>query len=115
MKSQNKYEEDFINFCKANNLRLKKSEDGYPIAISTGKRKGDHFYEGFGDAVGVWVDRDSKRKFTHLHKKLIDLGCEPLITCDTEGTYTVPYKQAMPVAKFLRLIRGRRRGKYGEE
>lgn len=115
MRSQNKYEEDFINFCKANNLRLKKSEDGYPIAISTGKRKGDHFYEGFDDAVGVWVDRDSKRKFTHLHKKLIDLGCEPLITCDTEGTYTVPYKQAMPVAKFLRLIKGRRRGKYGEE
>ncbi len=113
--AEREYEREFIAFCDKNNLRRKRSEDGFPIAIGTGKRKGDHFFDGFKGAAGVWVERDTKKKFSFAHKKMIKMGCTPLVTCDSEGTYTIPYEEALPVAKFLRLVKGKRRGKYAEE
>jgi len=114
-KTEREYEKEFIAFCDKNNLRRKRSEDGFPIAIGTGKRKGDHFYDGFKGAVGIWVSRDSRKKFSFTHKKMIKMGCTPLVICESEGTYIISYERALPVAKFLRLVKGKRRGKYAEE
>lgn len=113
-KEQRKYEKDFKEFCKANRLRLCTAEDGYPIARGSGRRSTDHFFDGFTDSVGVWMERDSKKKFSFAHKKLLGLGCIPLVTCDTEGTYKIPYEKALPVARFLRIVKGAARGTYSE-
>ena len=99
----------FKLFCKQNRLRFCMSEDNWPIAKSIGKWSEDQFYEGFGEGiVGIHVRRDTKMQYTHLKKRLINkFGCKIHQDGETEGTFTINAWSALPVAKHLKIAKGR--------
>lgn len=101
----------FHTFCRQNRLRLAQSPDNWPIAKAIGKWSDDHFYEGFGEGiVGVAVRRETKKQYTHLKKRLVEkYGCEILQDAETEGTFTINAWSAIPVAKHLKIVKGRAR------
>jgi hypothetical protein len=99
---------EFKRWCVKNRMRLNRSEDGYPIATAIGKYRRDQFCEGYGSGwIGVSVGRDTKKQFTFLNKKLVALGCIPTQIGDFEGVYKIPMNQAIPVAKLLKIVKGK--------
>ena len=99
----------FKKWCRENRLRLTRSEDGYPEASAIGRFKGqDKITEGHEPGfVGVVVGRDTKKQFTFLNKKLIELRCEPIQVGDFEGGYKIKIEDAIPVAKLLKIVKGK--------
>jgi len=96
----------FKAFAKANRLRLKKGEDGLSIVVPTNKFKGFHLFDGFGDThVGLYAVKSSKRKYSFIHSKLIEMGCEPHVICDTEGTYKISYTILLSIATQLKMVK----------
>ena len=101
--------EKFKQFAKENRLRLKQGEDRFPIVASSSKYRGAHLYDGFGDdAVGLWVSRDTKKKFTFMKNRLIKLGAVPHVLGDMEGTFKVAYEDVMRVANHLKMVKFKR-------
>jgi|TARA_R110000824_G_scaffold268897_1_gene457507 hypothetical protein len=95
----------FKQFAKDNRLRLRRAEDGLPIVVPTNKFKGFHLFEGFGnDFVGLFASKDTQRKFSFAHNKLVKMGCIPNIIGDTEGSYKISYDDLLPIAKKLNMI-----------
>jgi len=99
----------FKEYAKMNRLRLKTSEDGYPIVISRGKKyEGCILYEGFSDDfVGLVVVRDTPSKLSHLANKIDKMGLTPLLRSDYEAAYKVPYSKVWEVAKFFNMVKKR--------
>ncbi len=99
----------FKKWCRDNRLRLGRSEDGYPIAQAIGKYKSfDCFTDGWGSGwVGVVVGRETKKQFTFLNKKLVSMGCVPTQAGDFEGAYKIEMDRAIPVAKLLKIVKGK--------
>lgn len=99
----------FKLFCKQNRFRFCMSEDNWPIAKSIGKWTEDQFFEGFGEGViGIYVRRDTKMQYTHLRKRLVQkFGCEVRQDGETEGTFVINAWSAIPVAKHLKIAKGR--------
>jgi len=99
----------FKEYAKMNRLRLKTSEDGYPIVISRGKKyEGCILYEGFSDDfVGLVVVRDTPSKLSHLANKIDKMGLTPLLRGDYEAAYKVPYSKVWEVAKFFNMVKKR--------
>jgi hypothetical protein len=97
----------FKEYAKMNRLRLKTSEDGYPVVISRGKKfEGCMLYDGFSDDfVGLLVVRDTASKLSHLANKVDKMGLTPLIRGDYEATYKVPYSKIWEVAKFFNMVK----------
>ena len=99
----------FKQFAKENRLRLKQGEDRFPTVVSSCKYRGAHLYDGFGDdAVGLWVDRNTKKKFTFMKNRLVELGAIPHVLGDMEGTFKVPYENVMKIAKHLKMVKFKR-------
>ena len=95
----------FKQFAKDNRLRLRRGEDGLPIVVPTNKFKGFHLFEGFGnDFVGLFASKDTQRKFSFAHNKLVKMGCIPNIIGDTEGSYKISYDDLLPIAVKLNMI-----------
>lgn len=99
----------FKEYAKMNRLRLKTSDDGFPVVISRGKKyAGCMLYEGFSDEyVGLYVTRDTKSKLSHIAKKVDNLGLTPLVRGDYEATYKVPYSRVWEVAKMFNMVKKR--------
>ena len=99
----------FKRWCRKNRLRLSRSEDGYPEAVAIGKFKNkDKITEGQDPGwIGVVVGRETKKQFTFLNKKLIQMGCEPIQIGDFEGGYRIKFEDAIPVAKLLKIVKGK--------
>ena len=96
----------FKQFAKVNRLRLKRGEDGLPIVVPTNKFKGFHLFDGFGDThVGLYAIKDSKRKYTFIHNKLVEMGCKPHVIGDTEGTYKISYDDLLEIATQLKMVK----------
>ncbi len=99
-------EKRFKQFAKVNRLRLKRGEDGLPIVTSTNKYRGFHLFCGFNDeCVGLYAIKSTKRKFSFLHTKLVELGCSPYVIGDTEGTYKVSYEDLIEIATELKMVK----------
>ena len=88
---------------------MSRSEDGYPEAVAIGKFKSkDKITEGQDPGwIGVVVGRETKKQFTFLNKKLIQMGCEPVQIGDFEGGYRIKFEDAIPVAKLLKIVKGK--------
>lgn len=96
----------FKQFAKVNRLRLKRGEDGLPIVVPTNKFKGFHLFDGFGDThVGLYAVKSSKRKYTFIHNKLVEMGCKPHVIGDTEGTYKISYDDLLEIATQLKMVK----------
>ena len=105
-----KHIKTFKTFCKNNRLRLREGSDGLPIAAAIGMYKEDQFYCNLKDgSIGVYVERETQRQLTYLHKKLVKLGCEPRQTGDYDAAYDLEWMNIPPVAKLLKLKKGRAR------
>lgn len=93
---------DFKQFCEDNNLRYKKDACGDPISPSRKGTKTDQLYwTGSGD-IGVYVERETKKKYTFLKQKLIEeYGLRLHQDGDTDGTFYASTGQAVKVASFL--------------
>jgi hypothetical protein len=96
----------FKQFAKSNRLRLKTSEDGYPIVVSRGTKYANcMLYEGFcDDFVGLYVTRDTPSKLTHLVGKLTKMGFTPYVRGDYEALYKVSYNKAWKVANMFNMV-----------
>jgi hypothetical protein len=96
----------FKQFAKDNRLRLRRGEDGFPIVVPTNKFKGFHLFDGFGDDfVGLFASKDTKRKFSFAHKKLVKMGCIPNVIGDTEGHYKISYDDLLPIVRELNMVK----------
>jgi hypothetical protein len=97
----------FKQFAKTKRLRLVRSEDGLPIVVSRGKEwAGCHLFEGFGNGyVGLYVVRDTTFKMSHVYGALCRMGLEPMARGDWEGTFKVPYKSVMKVARKFKMVK----------
>jgi hypothetical protein len=99
----------FKLFAKMNRLRLQRSEDGYPIVVSRGKKyAGCMLYDGFCDEfVGFYVTRDSPSKLSHTAGKLDKMGLTPLNLGDWEALYKVPYARVWEIANMFNMVKKR--------
>ena len=71
----------FKIFCRDNRLRLSLDDDGLPVAKAIGKWSEDKFTEGYG----CTVNQDG----------------------DTEGVFLIDAWRAIPLAKHLKIAKGR--------
>tara|TARA_R100000388_G_scaffold86964_1_gene66647 strand:- start:322 stop:693 length:372 start_codon:yes stop_codon:yes gene_type:complete len=94
--------QEFKDFCAENNLRYKKDGCGDPISPSRKGLKTDQLYWTGTDEIGVYAERQTKKKFTFLKQKLIEqYGLRPHQDGDTDGTFYATKEQAVNVASFL--------------
>ena len=94
--------QEFRDFCAENNLRYKKDACGDPISPSRKGLKTDQLYWDGTSQIGVYVERETKKKFTFLKQKLIEqYGLRPHQEGDTDGTFYATKEQAVKVASFL--------------
>ena len=100
---------EFKNLCEKYNLRYKPNEAGEPTS-PTRKRVNpdDHLYYLSEDLVGVSVSRGSKKKYTFLKNKLINLGCQLIQGGDTEGNFAVSEDKLLDIAKLLSCVKKNR-------
>jgi hypothetical protein len=106
-KEDKKSRREFRKWARENNLRLKRGTDCLPIVTARGTYKGqDTLCEGWGDEwVGVYVERETQKKFTFLVKKLVKLGCEPIAVGDQDGLFRVKQWNALPIARLLKMVK----------
>ena len=99
----------FMIFCRDIRLRLSLDDDGLPVAKAIGKWSEDKFTEGWGEGtIGVVVVRETKNQYTHLKKRLINkFGCTVNQDGDTEGVFLIDAWRAIPLAKHLKIAKGR--------
>ena len=97
----------FREFAKANRLRLKRGEDGFPIVTARGKAyKNWHLYEGFGDEfVGLYIARDTQAKFKHSLRKVKKMGLNPYQEGDFEACFKIPYSRVWEIAKAFSMVK----------
>ena len=97
----------FREFAKANRLRLKRGEDGFPIVTARGKAYENwHLYEGFGDDfVGMYIVRDTAGKLKHSVRKIRKMGLYPWREGDFEAIFKVPYSKVWEVAKAFNMVK----------
>ena len=93
--------EEFKQFCNENNLRYKKDECGDPISPSRRGLKTDQLYWTGTKEIGVYAERGTKKKFTFLKKKILDIGAHVNQDGDCDGTFHVTRDQALKIAKLL--------------
>lgn len=94
--------QEFKQFCEDNNLRYKKDGCGDPICPSRKGLKTDQLYWTGTDEIGVYVERETQKKFTFLKQKLVaHYGLRPHQDGDTDGTFYATKEQAVNVASFL--------------
>ncbi len=97
-------QKQFKDFCTENNLRYKKDACGDPISPSRKGLKTDQIYwTGENDGnVGVYVERETQKKFTFLKRRLIkEYGLVIRQDGDTDATFIATKEQAVAVAKSL--------------
>ena len=94
--------QEFKDFCAENNLRYKKDDCGDPISPSRKGLKTDQIYWTGEEELGIYAERETKKKFTFLKQKLIEqYGLRPNQDGDTDGTFYATKEQAVKVASFL--------------
>ena len=80
--------QEFKDFCAENNLRYKKDGCGDPISPSRKGLKTDQLYWTGTEEIGVYAERETKKKFTFLKQKLVEqYGLRPHQDGDTDGTF----------------------------
>jgi hypothetical protein len=93
---------EFKQFCEDNNLRYKKDACGDPVSPSRKGLKTDQLYWDGTSRIGVYVERETKKKFTFLKQKLVsEYGLRLHQEGDTDGTFYATKEQAVKVASFL--------------
>ena len=97
----------FRDFARKNRLRLARGEDGFPVILARGKEyEGCHLYDGFGDThVGLYVARPTTFKMSHTYGALKRMGLEPIALGDLEGTFKIPYKMVMKIARKFKMVK----------
>ena len=94
--------QEFKDFCAENNLRYKKDGCGDPISPSRKGLKTDQLYWTGTEEIGVYAERQTKKKFTFLKQKLVEqYGLRLHQDGDTDGTFIATKEQAIKVASFL--------------
>ena len=94
--------QEFKDFCAENNLRYKKDGCGDPISPSRKGLKTDQLYWTGTEEIGVYAERQTKKKFTFLKQKLTEqYGLRLHQDGDTDGTFMATKEQAVKVASFL--------------
>ena len=94
--------QEYKQFCEDNNLRYKKDGCGDPISPSRKGLKTDQLYWTGTSEIGVYAERETKKKFTFLKQKLIEqYGLRPHQEGDTDGTFIATKEQAVQVASML--------------
>ena len=94
--------QEYKQFCEDNNLRYKKDGCGDPISPSRKGLKTDQLYWTGTNEIGVYAERETKKKFTFLKQKLIEqYGLRSNQDGDTDGTFYATKEQAVKVASFL--------------
>ena len=94
--------QEFKDFWAENNLRYKKDGCGDPISPSRKGLKTDQLYWTGTEEIGVYAERQTKKKFTFLKQKLIEhYGLRLHQEGDTDGTFYATKEQAVKVASFL--------------
>jgi hypothetical protein len=92
---------EFKEYCEKNNLRYKKDSCGDPISPSRRGAKNDQLYWTGTEEIGIYAERETKKKFTFLKKKLFDAGAKPNQDGDTDGTFMASQSDALVIAKIL--------------
>ncbi len=92
---------EFREYCEKNNLRYKKDACGDPISPSRRGAKNDQLYWTGTDEIGVYAERETKKKFTFLKQKLLKAGARLNQDGDTDGTFVVSQSDAIAIAKIL--------------
>ncbi len=98
---------DFKEYCEENNLRYKKDACGDPISPSRRGSKNDQLYWTGTDQIGIYAERETKKKFTFLKKKLLEAGAQPNQDGDTDGTFMASKSDALAIAKILGCVKNR--------
>mgnify|MGYP003643599558 CR=1 FL=1 len=93
--------DEFRAYCEENNLRYKKDTCGDPISPSRRGLKNDQLYWTGTEEIGVYAERETKKKFTFLKQKLLEAGARPNQDGDTDGTFMVSQSDALLIAKIL--------------
>ena len=94
--------EEYKQFCLDNNLRYTKDGCGDPISPSRKGLKTDQLYWTGSEDIGVYAERETKKKFTFLKQKLVEqYGLRLHQEGDTDGTFIATKEQAIRVASFL--------------
>lgn len=97
----------FVAFSKVNRLRLKYDEARDPICVTRSRRfPHDHMYDGFNEAMGVHIERNTMRKLNFVIQTLLGMGCILKQSGDLEANLKVPYQEALKVAGYLKIIKG---------
>ena len=98
MSTKKRYRE----FCKKFNVRYKLDDCGDPISPSSKRKYGDHmFWMDSSDEVGVYIERETPKKYNFLRRKLVTAGCRVMQDGDIEGTLAIDYKNAAKIAKII--------------
>tara|TARA_R100000234_G_scaffold67841_1_gene41415 strand:- start:3748 stop:4119 length:372 start_codon:yes stop_codon:yes gene_type:complete len=94
--------QEFKQFCIDNNLRYKKDGCGDPISPSRKGLKTDQIYWTGEEHLGIYAERETKKKFTFLRQKLVnEYGLKINQDGDTDATFFATKEQAINVASFL--------------
>jgi hypothetical protein len=104
----NETKKKFKQFCLDKNLRYKLDDCNDPISPTRKRVVDDHLYWiDHPTKIGVYIQRDSKLKFTRTKTKLISLGCVLNQDGDYDGTFFVTYKKAMRTARYLGVAKNK--------
>lgn len=114
--------DEFRRFAEGNNLRLETAEDGLSIVTAPDGDKWveAHLFDGFGnDRVGLYVKVSTPCAMAHMESRLTGnrtaatrkpMRCKPICIAETEATFTIAYKDLLPVIQFFRFSKAKRIG-----
>jgi len=96
----------YREFCKKYKIRYKLDECGHPISPSKKRKYDDHmFWFDSNEEVGIYIERETPKKYNNLRRKLVSAGCRITQDGDFEGTLAIGYKKAAKIAKMIGAVK----------